>query len=82
MANNMSKLSIEPILVVFGFYCNSLSSILEKYQLFLWFWVMADIQDGQQHIKSFDWPKLSSVQLLLQVPIINLRGMAAIFFFG
>ena len=54
MADNMSKLSIDPNLVVFDFYCKSLSSILEKWQPFLWFWVMADIQDGPLdcHVKT------------------------------
>ena len=54
MANNMSKLSINPNLVGFGFYYKFLSSILEKWQPILWFWVMADIQDGQQHVKVVD----------------------------
>ena len=40
---------------------------------------MADIQDGRQHVKDVDWPKLSGVRFLLQVPIINFREMAAIF---
>ena len=40
---------------------------------------MADIQDGWQHVKVVDWPKLSGVRFLLQVPIINFREMAAIF---
>ena len=79
MADNMSKLSINPNLVGFCFYCKSLSSNLEKWQPILWFWVMADIQDGRQHVKVFDWPKLSGVRFLLQVPIINFREMAADF---
>ena len=58
MADNMSKLLIGPNLVGFGIYCKSLSSNLEKWQLILWFWVMADIQDGRQHVKVVDWPKL------------------------
>ena len=58
MADNMSKLSIDPNLVGFGFYCKSLSSNLEKWQPILWFWLMADIQDGRQHVKVVDWPKL------------------------
>ena len=79
MADNMSKLSIDPNLVVFDFYCKSLSLILEKWQPFLWFWVMADIQDGRQHVKVVDWSKCSGVRFLLQVPIIDFREMAAIF---
>ena len=79
MADNMSKLSIDPNLVGFGFYCKSLSSNLEKWQPILWFWLMADIQDGRQHVKVVDWPKLSGVRFLLQVPIINFREMAADF---
>ena len=61
MADNMSKLSIDPNLVGFGFYCKSLSSNLEKWQQILWFWLMADIQDSRQHVKVVDWPKLSGV---------------------
>ena len=79
MADNMSKLSIDPNLVGFGFYCKSLSSNLENWQPILWFWVMADIQDGRQHVKVVDWPKLSGVRFLLQVPIIKFREMAADF---
>ena len=40
---------------------------------------MADIQDGRQHVKVVDWPKLSGVRFLLQVPIIDFKNMAAIF---
>ena len=79
MADNMSKLSIDPNLVGFGIYYKLLSSILEKWQPILWFWVMADIQDGRQHVKVVNWPKLSGVRFLLQVPIIKFREMAAIF---
>ena len=79
MADNMSKLSINPNLVGFSFYCKFLSSILEKWQPILWFWVMADIQDGRQHVKVVNWPKLSGVRFLLQVPIIKFREMAVNF---
>ena len=40
---------------------------------------MADIQDGGQHVKVVDCPKLSGVRFLLQVHIIYSREMAAIF---
>ena len=40
---------------------------------------MADIQDGGQHVKVVDCPKLSGVRFLLQVHIIDSREMAAIF---
>ena len=65
------KLSgVDPNLMVFNFYCKSLSSILEKWQPFLWFWVMADIQDGRQHVEVVDWPKLSGVRFLLSLSLI------------
>ena len=71
MADNMSKLSINPNLVGFSFYCKSLSSNLEKWQPFLWFWVMADIQDGWQwrmwskHVQNIPSNKVSEVRFNL-----------------
>ena len=40
--------------------------------------VMAAIKDGRQHIQVEDLPKLSGVQFLLQVPILNNRSIIAI----
>ena len=40
--------------------------------------VMAAIKDGWQHIQVEDLPKLSGVQFLLQVPILNNRSIIAI----
>ena len=68
MDDNMSKLSIDPNLVGFGIYYKLLSSILEKWQPILWFWVMADIQDGRQHVKVVNWPKLSGVSVFIASP--------------
>ena len=49
MADNMFKLKIDPNTVVFGFHCKSLSLTVGPWQAFLWFLVIADIQDHQQH---------------------------------
>ena len=74
MTNNILKQKIYQNLWVFGFHCKSLS--LEPWQLFLWFLVMAAIQDGHHHVLAEDWPKLSGAQFLLQVFIFNSRAIA------
>ena len=49
MANNMFKLKIDPNTGVFGFCCKSHYLLVEPWQPFMWFLVMADFQNGQQH---------------------------------
>ena len=57
MADNMFKLKIGGNLVVFGCCFESLT--VEQWQ-FLWFLVMATIQNGQQYVMVEDWLKLRS----------------------
>ena len=47
-------LKIDPSLVVLGICCQYLSSMVEIVELFLYFLVMATIQDDQQHIQVED----------------------------
>ena len=55
MANNIFKLQIERNLMAFIFCCKSLSWTIEWWQPFLWYLVMADIQNDWQHYK---WSKM------------------------
>ena len=61
------------------FVFKSLLLMVELWQSYLQFLVMAAIQDGQQQVQIKDWPKLSGVHFLLHVSISNGWTMTAIF---
>ena len=79
MANMMLKLKISSNLVWFGFGCKSLCVLQELWLPFLWFLIMAKIQDGWYDVKVEDWPKLSGVQFWLQVSMLPLWVIIATF---
>ena len=66
IVNMMLKLKIDPNLVVFAFCSKSLCRLYELWKLFLWFQVMAAIQDGWHYVEVEDWLKLSSAQFSIQ----------------
>ena len=80
IADQMFKLKIDKYLALFGVSLLVLSWMVEPW---LWYFVMAVIQDGQQdgwhHVKMEDWHKLIGVQFLLQVTILNAIVIVAIF---
>ena len=44
----------------------------------LWFMVMAVIHDGCQDVQIEEWPKLSGVWLMMQIPIFNGKDIVVI----
>ena len=55
--------------------------IITQLLYYLWFLIMAAIQNSQYHIEVEDWPKLSGVQFLLQVSTLTLWVTEAILWF-
>ena len=70
---NKFMLKIDPNLLMPSFCCMSLD--------FLWFFVMAAIQDGQHHVEVEDCSKLSSAQFLLQFCMLTSRVIVATLWF-